>query len=57
MDDNFTMFPKRVMEICRLIKGRNIDIDWICTGRVDTASEEMYKSMVERRLQIDLFRP
>ncbi|MDI6820268.1 MAG: hypothetical protein QMC89_05130 [Candidatus Hodarchaeaceae archaeon] len=32
VDDNFTMFPKRVMEICGLIKERNIDIDWICTG-------------------------
>lgn len=45
VDDNFTAFPKHVMEICRLIKERNIDVSWFCEGRVDTASEEMYKAM------------
>ncbi len=45
VDDNFTVFPKRVMEICRLIKEKNINVNWFCEGRVDTASEEMYKAM------------
>lgn len=45
MDDNFTCFPKRVMEICRLMKEQGIDVDWFCEGRVDTASWEMYKAM------------
>ena len=47
VDDNFTAFPKRVTEICRLIKERNIDVNWFCEGRVDTASEEMYKAMAK----------
>lgn len=45
VDDNFTGIPKRVMEICRLIKERGIDVNWFCEGRVDTASKEMYKAM------------
>jgi radical SAM superfamily enzyme YgiQ (UPF0313 family) len=47
VDDNFTMFPKRVMEICRLIKERNIEVDLVCEGRVDTASKEMYENMAD----------
>ena len=47
VDDNFTAFPKRVIEICRLIKERNINVNWFCEGRVDTASEEMYKAMAK----------
>jgi len=45
VDDNFTCFPKRVMEICKLMKERDIDVNWFCEGRVDTASWEMYKAM------------
>jgi len=47
VDDNFTMFPKRVMEICKLIKERNIEVDLVCEGRVDTASKEMYENMAD----------
>ena len=47
VDDNFTCFPKRVMKICQLIKERELEFDWFCEGRVDTASEEMYKSMAD----------
>jgi radical SAM superfamily enzyme YgiQ (UPF0313 family) len=47
VDDNFTCFPKRVMEICRLIKERGLEFDWFCEGRVDTASEKVYKNMAE----------
>jgi len=45
VDDNFTMFPKRVMDICDLIKKRDIKVDIVCEGRVDTASKEMYEKM------------
>jgi len=45
VDDNFTGIPTRVMEICRLIRERGIDVNWFCEGRVDTASKEMYKAM------------
>lgn len=47
VDDNFTCLPKRVMEICQLIKERGLEFAWFCEGRVDTASEEMYKSMAD----------
>jgi len=47
VDDNFTMFPKRVMDICRLIKERDIEVDLVCEGRVDTASKEMYEDMAD----------
>ena len=47
VDDNFTWHPKRVIEICKLIKDRDLEFDWFCEGRVDTASEEMYKSMAD----------
>lgn len=55
MDDNFTAIPKRVMEICRLIKERNIDIEWLCESRVDTASEEMYQSMADAGCRVIYF--
>jgi len=54
-DDNFLMFPRRVMEICRLIKERKIDVDWLCEGRVDTASEKMYNSMADAGCRIIFF--
>ena len=47
VDDNLTAFPKRIIEICRLIKERKIDVNWFCEGRVDMASEEMYKAMAK----------
>lgn len=47
VDDNFTMFPKRVMDICGLMEERNIEVDWVCEGRVDTSSKEMYEKMVD----------
>ncbi|KUO41185.1 MAG: hypothetical protein AVW06_01640, partial [Hadesarchaea archaeon DG-33-1] len=47
VDDNFTWLPKRVMKICQLIKKRGLEFNWFCEGRVDTASEEMYKSMAD----------
>lgn len=46
-DDNFTAIPRHVMEICGLIKERKIKVHWFCEGRVDTASEKMYKAMAD----------
>jgi anaerobic magnesium-protoporphyrin IX monomethyl ester cyclase len=47
VDDAFTMNPKRVIEICRGIRKENLDIEWICEGRVDTCSYTMLREMVK----------
>ncbi|MEL7670421.1 radical SAM protein [Methanobacterium sp.] len=47
MDDTFTLYSKRVKQICAEIKKRNMDVLWGCTARVDTLSEEVLKEMRE----------
>ena len=47
LDDNFTLDPKRVMDICDEILRRDVDIYWWCFSRSDTLlkNEEMVKKM------------
>lgn len=45
MDDNFTLNPKRVREICREIVRRGLDVFWWCFSRVDTIVKN--EAMVE----------
>ncbi len=47
VDDNFTLFPKRVMELSEGIIQRNLDIWWWNLSRVDTivGNEPMLKKM------------
>ncbi|HDO22548.1 MAG TPA: radical SAM protein [Nitrospirae bacterium] len=47
LDDNFTLKPERVMEICDRITDRKIDIYWWCFSRADTIlkNEDMVRSM------------
>jgi anaerobic magnesium-protoporphyrin IX monomethyl ester cyclase len=49
MDDNFTMNPRRVIEVCREIRRRSIDIYWWCFSRSDSIvqNENMVKEMSE----------
>ncbi|NOY10555.1 MAG: radical SAM protein [Archaeoglobi archaeon] len=44
-DDTFTLDRNRVLEICREIRGRGLDISWSCSSRVDTVDEEMLREM------------
>ena len=44
-DDTFTVSKKRVMDICRLIKERGLDIGWDVRARVDTVNPEMLAAM------------
>ena len=44
-DDLFTLNKKRVIEICKEIINRRLDIDWKCEGRVDLVDKEMLKWM------------
>lgn len=49
LDDNFTMDPQRVIDICDGIIKKGIDIYWWCFSRADTLlkNEEMVKKMAE----------
>lgn len=47
LDDNFTLNPERVKEICRLILKKGLDIYWWCFSRADTLlkNEDMVTMM------------
>ena len=44
-DDVFTLNKDRVIEICKEIIGRKLDVCWECVTRVDSVSNEMLKWM------------
>lgn len=44
-DDVFTMDKARVLEICRLMIERNLNIAWECEARANTIDEEMVFAM------------
>ena len=52
IDDNFTINKKRVTKICNLIRKRKLEFNWIAEGRVDSASREMFQSMVSAGFKI-----
>ncbi|MFX1597532.1 MAG: B12-binding domain-containing radical SAM protein [Promethearchaeota archaeon] len=52
IDDNFTINKKRVTRICKLIRKRKLEFNWIAEGRVDSASREMFQSMVSAGFKI-----
>jgi anaerobic magnesium-protoporphyrin IX monomethyl ester cyclase len=48
VDDTFNLVPKRVMEICRRITEKQLDLWWWCLSRADLLirNEDMVKEMV-----------
>ncbi|MFZ3060702.1 MAG: radical SAM protein [Candidatus Methanoperedens sp.] len=44
-DETFTVDKNRVIEICKGIVERGIDIEWSCNSRVDTVNEEVLQHM------------
>ena len=42
VDDNFTGNPKNVIRLCREMRREKLDMEWICEGRVDSGSYEMF---------------
>jgi len=44
-DDTFTLNKKRVIDICRMITARKLEIAWICFGRVNVIDKEMLDEM------------
>ena len=45
VDDNFTLNPKRVVQICRGIRKRKIKMNLHCEGRVDRTDPKILKEM------------
>ncbi|MHA1237846.1 MAG: B12-binding domain-containing radical SAM protein [Candidatus Odinarchaeia archaeon] len=52
IDDNFTLNPKHVIKVTKLLRKRRIEINWIAEGRVDRAQLPMLKSMVKAGCKI-----
>ncbi len=44
-EDNFTLDRKRVVEFCKLLMERHIDIRWACESRVDSLDRELLELM------------
>jgi radical SAM superfamily enzyme YgiQ (UPF0313 family) len=44
-DDTFTTNRKRVLELCRGIRARNLQFFWSCDTRVDVLGEELLREM------------
>jgi anaerobic magnesium-protoporphyrin IX monomethyl ester cyclase len=44
-EDNFTVNKKRVLELCDLIIGEGLDIEWKCESRVDIVDDELLRKM------------
>jgi radical SAM superfamily enzyme YgiQ (UPF0313 family) len=44
-DDTFTTNKKRVVELCRRIRERNLSFFWSCDTRVDLLTEELLREM------------
>jgi anaerobic magnesium-protoporphyrin IX monomethyl ester cyclase len=54
-DDTFTIDRKRVMEICRLVKERDLHLSWICQARVDTVDRKVLLAMKDAGCHYILF--
>lgn len=46
-DDVFTVFPKRLMEICKGLKDNKYKISWSCQARVNSVNYDTMKMMKE----------
>jgi radical SAM superfamily enzyme YgiQ (UPF0313 family) len=51
-DDNFTLNPKRVVELCQEIRKEKTDIEWFYEGRVDSCSYNMLREAVKAGCRI-----
>jgi len=55
VDDNFTARPKKVVELCRKMRKEKLDMEWICEGRVDNASYQMFWEIAKAGCRILYF--
>jgi anaerobic magnesium-protoporphyrin IX monomethyl ester cyclase len=54
-DDTFTINRKRVLEICRLIRERDLHVSWIAQARVDSVDREVLLAMRDAGCHYILF--
>lgn len=54
-DDCLTLNKKRVLEICRLIQERGLEVKWIVQARVDTVDKEVLAAMKQAGCHYILF--
>ena len=45
VDDNFTLNPKRVIELCQRLNKEKVDIEFFAEGRVDHCPQKMLQEM------------
>lgn len=55
IDDNFTLHKKRIIELCAKIKNEKLDVVFICDGRVNNSSIELFKTMKKANFEILMF--
>jgi anaerobic magnesium-protoporphyrin IX monomethyl ester cyclase len=55
VDDTFTLNPNKTIKLCRNMRKEGIDMEWICEGRVDSGSHEMFREMVRTGCKIMYF--
>jgi anaerobic magnesium-protoporphyrin IX monomethyl ester cyclase len=55
VDDNFTLNPKRVINLCRAMQKEKLNLEWVCEGRVDNCSIDMLREMVKAGLKVLYF--
>jgi len=46
VDDNFTLNPKRVINLCQRLKKEKVDVEFFAEGRVDNCPQDMLQEMV-----------
>lgn len=54
-DDCLTLNKKRMLEICRLVVERDLQVKWLCQARVDTVDRESLTAMKEAGCHYILF--
>lgn len=55
IDDCFTLNQKRVIKLCRRMRKEKVDIEWICEGRVDNGSYEMFHEIARSGCKVVFF--
>jgi len=55
VDDSFTLNQKRVIKLCRRMRKEEINMDWICEGRVDNCSYEMLREIAKAGCKVLYF--
>jgi len=55
VDDNFTLNPKRVIQLCQRLKKEKVDIEFFAEGRVDNCPQNMLQEMVRANCKMIYF--